>query len=71
MVESLNYQLRKITRNRGHFPTDDALFKLLYLGVKNVLAKQRQHGDRGPGTLGWKAALNQFGVFFPGRLDIT
>jgi putative transposase len=71
MVESLNYQLRKITRNRGHFPTDDALFKLLYLGVKNVLAKQRQPGDRGPGTLGWKAALNQFGVFFPGRLDIT
>jgi hypothetical protein len=50
MVESLNYQLRKITRNRGHFPTDDALFKLLYLGVRNVLAKQRQPGDRGPGT---------------------
>jgi putative transposase len=39
MVESLNFQLRKITRHRGHFPTDDALFKLLYLGVRNVLAK--------------------------------
>jgi putative transposase len=71
MVESLNYQLRKITRNRGHFPTDDALFKLLYLGVRNVLAKQRQPFARGPATHGWKEALNQFGVFFPGRLDIT
>jgi putative transposase len=70
MVESLNYQLRKITRNRGHFPNDDALFKLLYLGVINVLAKTRRPGDKGPATQGWKDALNQFAVFFPGRLDI-
>lgn len=38
-VESLNHQLPKITRNRGHFPTDDALFKLLYLGVRNIMEK--------------------------------
>jgi putative transposase len=69
-VESLNYQLRKITRNRGHFPSDEALFKLLYLGVCNVMAKTRQPGQRGPATLGWKEALNQFAVFFPGRLDL-
>ena len=69
-VESLNYQLRKITRNRGHFPSDEALFKLLYLGVRNVMAKTRQPGQRGPATLGWKEALNQFAVFFPGRLDL-
>lgn len=71
MVESLNYQLRKITRNRGHFPTDDALFKLLYLGVRNVLAKKSREGRPGPHSHGWKAALNQFAVFFPGRLDLT
>jgi putative transposase len=74
VVESLNYQLRKITRNRGHFPNDDALFKLLYLGVINVLAKKRgsTREDRpGPSTHGWKEALNQFEVFFPGRLDLT
>lgn len=70
MVESLNYQLRKITRHRGHFPTDDALFKLLYLGVRNVLAKKAREGRPGPHSNGWKAALNQFAVFFPGRLDI-
>lgn len=69
MVESLNFQLRKITRNRGHFPNDDALFKLLYLGVQNILAKRRRHGRPGPATDGWKEALNQFAVFFPGRLD--
>jgi putative transposase len=74
VVESLNYQLRKITRNRGHFPNDDALFKLLYLGVRNVLDKSRRGRNRedhhGPTTHGWKEALNQFEVFFPGRLDV-
>ncbi|HVR78786.1 MAG TPA: transposase [Acidimicrobiia bacterium] len=30
-VESLNYQLRKVTKTRGHFPTDDAVLKILYL----------------------------------------
>ncbi len=74
VVESLNYQLRKITRNRGHFPNDDALFKLLYLGVRNILAKKGGKGREarpGPSTHGWTEALNQFEVFFPGRLDTT
>ena len=33
MIESINYRLRKISKTRGHFPTDDALIKLLYLGL--------------------------------------
>ena len=69
MVESVNYYLRKITRNRGHFPHDDALFKLLYLGVRNITGKWRSKGKPGPGTHGWKEAINQFELFFPGRLD--
>ena len=32
-IESLNYQLRKIIKNRGHFPNDDALIKLLWLAI--------------------------------------
>lgn len=74
MIESLNYQLRKITRHRGHFPNDEALLKLLYLGVRNVLARSagrardRQDNSRGPSTRGWKQALNQFEILFPGRL---
>lgn len=68
-VESLNYQLRKITKNRGHFPNDDALFKLLYLGVRNVMAGRAKKGLPGRPSHGWKEALNQFEVFFPGRLE--
>ena len=35
-VESLNYQLRKVTKTRGHFPTDDAVYKILYLAIRNI-----------------------------------
>jgi transposase-like protein len=38
-IESLNMQLRKIIKNRGHFPNDDAAFKLLYLALRNIIAK--------------------------------
>ena len=69
MIESLNFQLRKITRNRGHFPNDDALLKLLYLGVRNILADNSRNNRAREGTVyGWKEALNHFEVFFPGRL---
>ena len=35
-IESLNYQLRKVTKNRGHFPSDEAAVKLLWLAVCNI-----------------------------------
>jgi len=35
-IESLNYQLRKVTNNRGHFPSDDAVVKLLWLAICNI-----------------------------------
>ena len=35
-IESLNYQLRKVTKARGHFPTDDAVVKLLWLAIINI-----------------------------------
>jgi len=35
-IESLNMSLRKVTKNRGHFPNDEAMFKLLYLAFKNL-----------------------------------
>ena len=58
-LESVNYQLRKVTRNRGHFPNDDALIKLLYLAIR----KMERHGRRGMGgnsAYSWTQALNQF-----------
>ncbi|WP_405785635.1 MULTISPECIES: IS256 family transposase [unclassified Streptomyces] len=76
-IESLNYQLRKITKTRGHFPTDDAAIKLLYLGIRRIEGRHID-GDgpipqgrvRGTGTLGWKRAMNHFMLAFPDRLPL-
>jgi putative transposase len=68
-IESLNYQLRKVTKTRGHFPTDDAVLKILYLAIRNI--GHDRGGELGTGTKGWKQALNAFAIAFPGRLDTT
>lgn len=69
-IESLNYQLRKVTKTRGHFPNDDALLKLLYLAVRN-LGRADRFGDTSNASWHWRAALNQFEIFFPGRLRLV
>lgn len=66
-IESLNYQLRKVTKTRGHFPTEDAVYKILYLAIRNI--GHNRGGALGTGTHGWKRALNAFAIAFPGRLD--
>ena len=68
-IESLNYQLRKVTKTRGHFPTGDAVLKILYLAIRNI--GNTRGGELGTGTQGWKRALNAFAITFPGRLDPT
>jgi putative transposase len=68
-IESLNYQLRKVTKARGHFPTGDAVLKIFYLAIGNI--GNNRGGELGTGTLGWKQALNAFVITFPGRLDQT
>jgi len=68
MIESINYQLRKISKIRGHFPSDDALLKLLYLGCRE-LGRTDIRGRGGRSNYNWKVALNQFDIMFPGRLD--
>ena len=39
-IESLNYQLRKIIKNRGHFPNDESVIKLLWLAIRNIEDKR-------------------------------
>jgi putative transposase len=69
MIESINFELRKATRNRGHFPSDEALIKVLYLGCKEMgRTSARATAGRGNGI--WKVALNQFDIMFPGRLSL-
>jgi putative transposase len=69
-IESLNYQLRKVTRIRGHFVGDRALLKLLHLAVRNLDTGHR-FGDTSNATWHWRAALNQSEVCFPGRLQLA
>lgn len=68
-IESINYQLRKVTKNRGHFPNERAALKLLYLAVSNI--STTRGGDAGTGTWGWKACLNALAIYFPGRFTVV
>ncbi len=68
-IESLNYQLRKVTKARGSFPTDDAVYKILYLAIGN--AGTTRGGLLGTNTPGWQRALNAFTIAFPNRIDLT
>jgi transposase-like protein len=69
MIESINYQLRKVTKTRGHFPTEKAALKLLYLAVRNITTDRG--GTAGTGTWGWKACLNALAIYFPDRINIA
>jgi putative transposase len=70
MIESINSELRKATRNRGHFPSDEALIKVLYLGCKG-LGRHARKQNNGRGNVGWKTVLSQLDIMFPGRLDLA
>ncbi|EFV91343.1 UNVERIFIED_ORG: putative transposase [Dietzia maris] len=67
-IESINYQLRKITKTRGSFPSAEAAIKLVYLGIRNI--ETTRGGELGTGTQGWHQALNAFAVQFPNRLPL-
>lgn len=62
-IESLHRGLRKNVRNRGHFPSDEAAIKLLYLVIRNISAKWKMP------QRGWKTVLNQFAILFEDRLQ--
>jgi transposase-like protein len=68
LIENINFQLRKITKNRGHFDSDTAAMKLLYLGLRNIAS--HRGGPSGTGTWGWKQALNTLVTLFPNRLPL-
>ena len=48
-IESLNYQLRKVSKNRGHFPSDEAVIKLLWLAICDVEDKRARERDKEKG----------------------
>jgi hypothetical protein len=60
-IESINAQLRKIIKSRGHFPSDDAASKLIWLALRNITA------DWGRAAHNWKEAMNQFAILYKER----
>ena len=64
-IESVNMSLRKITKNRGSFPSDDALLKLFYLALTNIAKKWTMP------LRDWKAALTRFTIQFEERMPKT
>jgi putative transposase len=65
-IESLNARFRRAVRARGHFPTEQAALKCLYLTVVSLDPTGR---GRRRWTNRWKAALNAFDITFDGRLS--
>jgi putative transposase len=63
-IESLNMSLRKVTKARGSFPNDEAVFKLLYLALRNIAKKWTMPAHD------WKAALNRFAIVYENRLAL-
>jgi len=61
IIESLNNTLRKSIRNRGHFPTEEALMKVLYLAIQQVSKRWTMP------IKDWKQALNRFAISYPDR----
>jgi transposase-like protein len=65
-IESINSRLRRAVNARGHFPTEQAALKCLYLALMGLDPTGR---GRGRWTMRWKAALNAFDITFDGRLS--
>jgi putative transposase len=60
-IESLHMQLRKILKTRGHFPSDEAAAKLIYLALRNITQKWQRP------AIAWRRALNQFALMYGSR----
>jgi transposase-like protein len=63
-IESVHSQLRKIVKTRGHFPSDEAATKLLWLALRNITA------EWGRAAKEWKEAMNQFAILFEERFTL-
>jgi len=60
-IESVNARLRKIIKTRGHFPSDDAATKLIWLALRNITIDWDRAANH------WKAAMNQFAILYEDR----
>jgi len=63
-IESVNFSLRKISKNRALFPNDESVFKLFYLAIKNISKKWTMPIQN------WIDTINQFSIFFEDRVPL-
>lgn len=63
-IESLNMTLRKVSKNRSLFPSDEAVFKLMFLALKNISKRWTMP------IKNWSGAMNQFAILFDGRVSM-
>jgi len=63
-IESLNMQIRKVIKNRGHFPNDEAATKLIWLALRNIAKKWKMP------PITWRAAKTQFAILFADRFTM-
>lgn len=63
-IESLNFSLRKVTKNRAAFPNDEAIIKIMFLALTNASKKWTMP------IRDWGSALNQFAVYFGDRVPL-
>jgi transposase-like protein len=62
VIESLNRQYRKVTKNKGVFPSDDSLMKMLYLATGNITKKWTRRYDN------WDLVMNQLSIIYGDRI---
>ena len=63
-IESVNRSLRKVLKTRGALPNEEAVFKLLYLALRNISRRWTMP------IRNWKPALNQLTIYFDGRFTL-
>jgi putative transposase len=63
-IEAVNRQIRKVIKTKGHFPTDESIYKILYLALNNAAQKWTMP------FRDWPRAMNQLAIMFPGRLPL-
>jgi transposase-like protein len=63
-IEGFHRQVRKVTKNKGVFPSDDALLKLVYLAYRNISKKWTQPLQN------WSLTVSQLSIHFEGRLNL-
>jgi len=64
VIESVNSSIRKVLKNRGSFPNEEAVIKLIYLALRNISAKWNLP------IRDWALAMNRFAIMFEGRMPL-